>query len=647
MTAPCLSKEWLEPDGLGGFSSGTAAGVNTRRYHAVLLASLNPPDDRHVLVNDLAVWVESADGRRQVSQHHFEPGVTTEAHAELRHFNTQPWPTFTYEVDGATLTREILVCHGVPIVICRWTLVGLRSARLCVRPLLSGRGFHALQRENGCHAFEVRGEGPLREITTYPALPRILVLSDTEYRHDPQWWRQFSYIDERARGLDWVEDLAAPGVFSFDLDRGPAELIIALDTPEVRSRLQAQSARACATALIERERSRRAGFADRLERAADAYIVRRGASKTVIAGYPWFGDWGRDTFIAVRGLCLSGSRWETGLEILLHWATLVERGLLPNRFPDRAGQPLEYNSVDAALWYVVAAGDVLDQHGSTLSAVERERLLEAIAAIVDGYRRGTLHHIGVTADGLLAAGSPGLQLTWMDAKVGNWVVTPRVGKPVEVQALWLNALSILERHAGGCRQPLELGLRSFEARFENAATGWLNDVVDVDHEPGRTDPSLRPNQVLALGGLPLALLPPERCRPILEQIERVLWTPLGLRSLSPEHPSYGPRYEGDPRQRDAVYHQGTVWPWLFGPFVEAWVRARGATVEARQLARQRFLEPLRRHLDEAGLDHVSEIADAEAPHAPRGCPFQAWSVGELLRLERWLAPLREAHPMGG
>lgn len=647
MSTPDLSREWLETDGLGGFSSGTAAGVNTRRYHALLLAALNPPDDRHVLVNDLVVWLEIDGARRRISRHHFTPGVTTEADAILREFSTEPWPTFTYSVDGATFTREIVLCHGLPLVVCRWTLVGAarpathgagaaRPARLGVRPLLSGRGFHALQRENPSQTFEVRGGGPLFEFTTYPSLPRLLVSTEAAYVHEPQWWRQFSYLEERARGLDDVEDLAAPGVFWFELARGSAELILAVDTPETRALLAEPRPRQIASELIERERSRRAQFETRLDRAADAYVVRRGASKTIIAGYPWFGDWGRDTFIALRGLCLGGPRWDAGRDILLHWAELVSEGLLPNRFPDRSDQPPEYNSVDAALWYVVAAGELLELHGAALTHAERQRLLEAIRAIIEGHRRGTRHGIVVTADGLLAAGAPGLQLTWMDAKVGDWVVTPRVGKPVEVQALWLNALAIADRYLSGDGSALELGLRSFCERFENAATGWLNDVVDVNHEPGSVDASLRPNQVLALGGLPLALLPTERCRPILDHVERALWTPLGLRSLSPDHPSYVPRYEGGVRQRDGSYHQGTVWPWLLGPFVEAWVRARGSSAEVRGLAERRFLESLRRHLDEAGLDHVSEIADADAPHTPRGCPFQAWSVGELLRLERWL-----------
>jgi predicted glycogen debranching enzyme len=377
---------------------------------------------------------------------------------------------------------------------------------------------------------------------------------------------------------------------------------------------------------------RRQSFADPLDRAAQAYLVRRGEGKTVIAGYPWFGDWGRDTFIALRGLCLAREDYETARSILCEWAGAVSQGMLPNRFADRAGEPPEYNSVDASLWFVVTAQELMAS--TALSAGDRQKLERAILEIVHGYAVGTRFGIAVDEDGLLKAGAPGVQLTWMDAKVGDWVVTPRRGKPVEIQALWLSALG----HAGRLDphlEPLRERARlAFARRFWNPERHMLFDVIDVDHISGSTDSACRPNQIFAAGGLPVSLLPAEQVRAVVDAVERELWTPLGLRSLERHHPDYEPHYLGDVRTRDGAYHQGTVWPWLIGPFVEAWIKVRGSTTEAKLQARSRFVTPLREHLQQAGLGHVSEIADAEFPHVPRGCPFQAWSLGELLRLER-------------
>jgi predicted glycogen debranching enzyme len=310
--------------------------------------------------------------------------------------------------------------------------------------------------------------------------------------------------------------------------------------------------------------------------------------------------------------------------------------MVPNRFPDASEQP-EYNAVDASLWYVITAYELVQAaraDGIALAAAEQQRLQHAISQIVVGYRAGTRFGIRMDADGLLAAGVPGVQLTWMDAKVGDWVVTPRIGKPVEVQALWLNALRIagsswpeycaLYRHA----------LASFQLRFWNEAAGCLYDVVDVDHVAGRNDPAVRPNQILAVGGLPYQVLVEPYARRVVDMVERRLLTPLGLRSLAPGEPGYAPHYGGGVPERDGAYHQGTAWPWLIGPFVEAWLRVRGDTAEAKREADQRFLSPLRDHLGVAGLGHVSEIADGDAPHRPGGCPFQAWSLGELLRASR-------------
>jgi predicted glycogen debranching enzyme len=362
-----------------------------------------------------------------------------------------------------------------------------------------------------------------------------------------------------------------------------------------------------------------------------------------VAGYPWFTDWGRDTFISLRGLCLATERLSDARSILLGWAGLVSEGMLPNRFVDQGGAP-EYNTVDASLWYIVAVHEYLaamEARGLEPPARDVRALRAAVLAILEGHVRGTRYGIRATEDGLLAAGEPGVQLTWMDAKVGDWVVTPRIGKPVEIQALWLNALRAASRFTDAHQSMYERGADSFFRRFWYAEGGFLYDVVDADHVGGRTDSSLRPNQIFAVGGLPFPLLEGPRAQAVVDTVERVLWTPLGLRTLAPGSEGYRPVYEGDMRSRDGAYHQGTVWPWLLGAFVEAWIRVRGGTDAARHEARRRFLEPLLAHLTTAGVGHISEIADAEPPHTPRGCPFQAWSVAEALRLDRLVLAVRE------
>jgi predicted glycogen debranching enzyme len=329
-------------------------------------------------------------------------------------------------------------------------------------------------------------------------------------------------------------------------------------------------------------------------------------------------------------------RLDEARDILLEWSGVVSEGMLPNRFPDRGDRP-EYNSVDASLWYVIAAHSFLTAAKASKAKIipsKKAALHEAIDAILTGYARGTRYGIRMDADGLLAAGTPGVQLTWMDAKIGDCVVTPRVGKPVEIQALWLNALWIGSQFSKAWEEPLARGWDSFRRRFWNPDQTCLYDVIDVDHAPGKVDSSFRPNQIFAVGGLPLELIEGESARQIVDAVERRLWTPLGLRSLAPGEPGYTPHYQGGVSERDGSYHQGTVWPWLIGPFVEAWLRVRGTTEAAKREARTRFLAPLLAHLDQAGLGHVSEIADAEPPHTPRGCPFQAWSLAELLRLDR-------------
>ncbi len=628
--------EWLEVDGLGGFASGTVAGIRTRRYHGLLLTAATPPTGRVLLVNGFDAWVETPAGSFALSSQAYPPDVThPDGARRIEAFEAEPWPRWRFRLeDGTEIEQEIFVRNGASVTVLSWRLRSRkRDVRLSVRPLLSGRDYHALHHQNPHFRFEPETHDGRLVWRPYPGLPGIVVLSNGEYAHQPDWYRNFLYEEERARGLDFTEDLASPGIFRWDLSTSEAVLILAAEGQESATLPQGASAEACVKSLRDAE-TRRRRFASRLHRAADAYLVRRGTGKTIVAGYPWFTDWGRDTFIALRGLCLATGRFAEAQQILLEWAGAVSEGMLPNRFPDRGDAP-EFNSVDASLWYVAAVHDflrVMEAEERKVPARNRKTLQEATEAILTGYSRGTRYGIRLDDDGLLAAGEPGVQLTWMDAKVGDWVVTPRIGKPVEVEALWLNALWVGSQFSEPWKRLFGRGSQAFRSRFWNEAGGYLYDVVDPNHHPGTADPAFRPNQIFAVGGLPIALLEGDRARRVVEAVEARLWTPLGLRSLASGEPGYTPRYEGGVRQRDGSYHQGTVWPWLIGPFVEAWVRVRGGTGQAKREARANFLDPMLRHLDEAGLGHISEIADGDPPHTPRGCPFQAWSVGEALRL---------------
>jgi predicted glycogen debranching enzyme len=640
------NREWLETDGLGGFGFGPVVGPRTRRYHGLLVAATTPPTGRMVLVSGLDVAVETPGGRFCLSTQRYQPDVLVgDSERHLEHFALDPWPTWTFRLpDGTRLVHEIFMQAGTPQVFLSWRMVSPTRARLRVRPLLAGRDFHALMRENSALSFDPEIKDGRCCFRSYAGVPAVVVSASGHYQHQPYWYRGFVYQEERQRGLDFVEDLASPGEWTFELGDGEAALVFAAQRDE--SDLAIAPAVQALERARESERARRANLGGPLERAADQYLVARGNERTVIAGYPWFGDWGRDTFISMRGLCLATGRVRDALDVLRAWAGMVSEGMLPNYFPDapNASAAPEYNAVDASLWYVVAVVETMGAAGATLDADTRRRLVDAVEAILSGYAAGTRFGIKATDDGLLAAGVPGQQLTWMDARVDERVITPRIGKPVEVQALWLNALmagvALQTPSAARWGELLARGRSNFERRFWNPERGCLYDVVDVDHQPGAVDGRLRPNQIFAVGGLPLALLSGERARQVVEIVEKTMLTPLGLRSLAPGEPGYCPRYQGGVLERDAAYHQGTVWPWLMGAFVEAYLRVQSSSAGTRRAARERFLAPLWRHLEEAGVGHVSEIADGESPHTPRGCPFQAWSMGELLRLERvLLAPI--------
>jgi predicted glycogen debranching enzyme len=647
--------EWLETDGAGGFASGTRTGIRTRRYHALLLTATTPPTGRVVLVNGLEAWITTDAGRFALSSHRYRPGVVhPDGASRIVTFDGHPWPSWEFVTpDGARVRHEIFIDRETGATVAAWRLLGgVTRAVLEVRPFLSGRDYHALHHENGAIRFEAIVEDERVQWHPYESLPAVVMQSNGAYTHVPDWYRGFLYDVERERGLDEVEDLASPGVVTWTLDANHTEAVTVWSAhpgevarvaegaigpgPVAETAIGPGPVVTIVDTMRARERARRAAFATVTERAADTYLVRRGAGRTIVAGYPWFTDWGRDTFIALRGLCLATGRLEEARDILLEWSGAVSEGMLPNRFPD-AGDAPEFNSVDASLWYVVAVYELLDaadQRPRLVTRPQRARLEAAVQEILTGFASGTRFGIRADEDGLLAAGVAGVQLTWMDARVGDREITPRIGKPVEIQALWLNALRAGARKNRKWNTLFNAGVDAFGRRFWNPERGCLYDVVDVDHVSGTADGALRPNQILAVGGLPFPLVNGDRAARVVDVVERELLTPFGLRSLGPGEPEFAPQYTGTPAERDAVYHQGTVWPWLLGPFVDAWINVRGDSPDTRAEARSRFVAPLMAWAERDGLGHVPEITDATAPFMARGCPFQAWSLGELIRADR-------------
>lgn len=631
---PAVALEWLETNGRGGFASGTVAAANTRRYHALLLTARRPPGERVVLVNHVEEWLDVDGQSFPLTTNLYAGAVYPAGFERCTGFALDPWPVWTYEAGGVMIQREVFCVRGRDLVVLRWrvTKKTKRSVTLRVRPKLTGRDYHALHRENEALAAGASVEDGCVRWQPYRDLPAVTAWHTGVYRHAPEWYRRVEFLIEQQRGLDHDEDWWSPGELTFDLDRGAADLVLTSESVEAVD--------VSSLTKIERARRRRGEArcksADPLVRrlwcATEAFLAERGTRHTVVAGYPWFTDWGRDTFISLPGLCLVTRRYETAWQVIESFAAHVSEGMIPNRFPDAGEQP-EYNTIDASLWFVHA----VERYLRYTKRTEPVRMVawSAIKQVLDGYRQGTRYGIRLDRDGLIAGGAPGAQLTWMDAKVGEWVVTPRYGKPVEVQALWIRALTVGEAlakkfrepaYAERCRSDRLAATESFRRRFWHEAGGYLFDVVDG---PDGDDASIRPNQLYAIA-LCDDLVTEDQAKRVLDVVETHLLTPVGLRTLSPRDSRYRPRYEGGVPERDGAYHQGTVWPFLLGVFVTAWLKVRGRHWSQKVRARS-FLDGLVAHLDEGCLGQVSEIFDAEAPHQPRGCPAQAWSVAEPLR----------------
>jgi len=629
--------EWLEANGTGGFAMGTVAGANTRRYHGLLVASLRPPVDRHVLLSRLEEVVSDGTVEVPLGTAQYPGALDPAGYRNLIEFRLDPFPAWVYDVGGAHVEKQLFLVQGEETVVVQYRATRRRTLR--ISPFLAFRDYHSLTHANPALDGSVREErapgAVVLRVRPYAPLPelRLHASPGASFTADGVWYHSVQYAEEQERGLDFAEDLWKMGTISLEIGpESPAFVVATIGSRQV------DAAQVELLAAAERERRRPRSedrFAARLELAADQFIARRNTGEpTVLAGFPWFTDWGRDTMIALPGLLLARGRLDEARQVLRGFLRFLDRGLIPNRFPDRPEEKPEYNTVDATLWLFQAVFAYLQSGGS--ASFLRDEFLPAGKEILRWHREGTHHGIRVDpADHLLAQGEPGVQLTWMDAKVGDRVITPRHGKPVEINALYYNALRLMSLWAHGCgdakgaasyAREADAVERSFEQAFWNPERGCLYDVIDPD---GRPDPRLRPNQIFAVS-LPFPLLRPEQREAVVRTVEQKLLTPYGLRTLAPGESEYAPRYAGGPAERDGAYHQGTVWPWLLGPFIRAYLAAFGRTPDTLARCRE-FLAPLEAHLDEACLGSVSEVFDAEPPHRPGGCPAQAWSVSELLR----------------
>ena len=641
--AAAESREWLVTNGIGGYASGTVAGSQTRRYHGLLIAALQPPVGRTQLVSAIDEIAHYSGTDYSLATHRWSSGaVDPRGFLHLESFHLEgTMPVWTYALADALLEKRVWMRQGENTTYIQYTLVRVSSAmEMELKALVNYRDFHSLTHARDWRMRIEQVEHGVMVLAFEGATPFYLksLAATCEPRHE--WYLGCYLAEETARGLDDHEDRLFAALFRARLEVGATVTFVA--TREANASLDGETARAehenHAAKLFQLWQEKSEALVSeapswlwQLILAADQFIVNRGLpeepdGRSIIAGYHWFGDWGRDTMIALPGLTLSTGRPDVARKILLAFSRYVHEGLLPNNFPDAGGEP-EYNTVDATLWYFEA---IRQYFAASQDDVTLQKLFPVLATIIDAHVKGTRYNIHMdSADGLLYAGGPGVQLTWMDAKIGDWVVTPRIGKPVEVNALWINALETMAVFAkllakrGDAYETLAAQVRKGFQKFWNAARGCCYDVID---SPGiGNDASLRPNQILAVC-LPVSTLSLEQQESVVEVCARNLLTSHGLRSLAPGEPGYTGHYGGSPRDRDAAYHQGTVWGWLLGPFALAHYR-----VYRDRAAALRFLAPLERQIYSSGLGALSEIFDGDPPFTPRGCIAQAWTVAEVLR----------------
>lgn len=624
--------EWLETNGLGGYSSGTVAGSNTRRYHGVLVAATRPPVGRIVVLSKLEETIVTKEKRFELSANQYPGAIYPQGFQYLKSFERNIFPEFIYEAGGVELKKTIAGIHGQNTVVILYEVVRAKAKfTLHLTPFASCKDYHSEARANDSIYKNYLFDEGVFQTMNYEACPEIFIsVPGSSFVDAKSWYYNYEHAVEQYRGLDYTEDLFTHGHFEVELKEGDKlGVIVSIDDPRGRNAVE----------LVEKEKLRRDALSKpfayndglrRLSLAADQFIVRRGDLNTIIAGYPWFADWGRDTMISLPGLCIATNRHEDLKNILKAFANSESEGMLPNRFPDHGETP-EYNTIDATLWFFVAAYKFYQASKDKSFITE---LIPVLTNIIEWHYKGIRYNIRVDAtDGLLSGGQDKVQLTWMDAKVGDWVVTPRRGKAVEINALWYNALNILSYFCTECsdetnskkwKEKADQVNESFNDKFWNELRGCLYDYIDGEDK----NSDLRPNQVFAIS-LPFPLLTKQRATKVLKVVTDQLYTPKGLRSLERSHPDYKYQYGGNIHSRDGAYHQGTVWSYLIGPYVDAVIFVRG---EKGRRDAAKIIEDLLETLDERCIGSISEIFDAEEPYTARGCFAQAWSVAEVLRV---------------
>ncbi len=629
-----VTKEWLVTNGIGGYASSTVCGANTRRYHGLLAAAFQPPTDRRVLVSKLEETVHPLMGNpAALSANQYPGAVYPSGFQFIRGFESIPFPKTRFEGEGFCLSKCVFMVYGANTTVVEYTNEGEEELRLDVNPLLVYRDYHSLFSESEFFDFHLEpiAERAFKVYPHYDSLPFFLYFSKGTFERNLVWYKNLEYLEEQRRGLDFKEDARSLGSISLSLEKGEsAYLVFSAEEPKGEPNgfqwKQEAIARSQALAPVSENT-----FFNDLSVAGDQFLVRRASSESysLIAGYHWFTDWGRDTMIAMRGLTIASGKQAVSKSIFQTFLSYLDGGMLPNRFPD-SGETPEYNTFDAALWLFVCLYEYAEAFGDWDYIQDT---LPKLEEILDAHVRGTRYNIHLTPEGLLFGGEGLNQLTWMDAKVGDFVVTPRQGCPVEINALWYNALKVFDYFTShfareNSFQPL-IGKaeEAFRAYFLNEE-GYLNDVVI----PGEyADAALRPNQIYAIS-LPFSLLTAKECENVLAVVDKHLYTDMGLRTLSPGDPDFKPVYEGGPWERDTAYHQGTVWPFLWGEYALAYLKIKGFSLEAKEEVVGR-MEGLKNHFyEENGLYGISEVFDGGVPSAGKGCIHQAWSVGMLLKV---------------
>ncbi|HVL39423.1 MAG TPA: amylo-alpha-1,6-glucosidase [Fimbriimonadaceae bacterium] len=604
-------REWLLTNGIGGYAMGAAAGLNTRRYHGHLVAATNPPTERHVLLSTVETHIQGDGNPIGLSTNQYPGALYPQGYEHLERFEIGARATWRFRSGGMSLEKSLELHRRQNACTVRYRNSGARPFLLILKPLVCHKFYHGNFTEHAGYPDEllyprngtIVRHGPIELQLTHEGAQRLPAHG---------WYYRFEHAREVERGLDPRDDLFCPCELRYELLPGEEAVLIA-------SAGGVQSLHPPTPAEKEAPASVRGA----LEEAAKHFLVESEDRCSIIAGYPWFTDWGRDTMISLPGICLHTGRIEAARQIILDYARQMRQGLIPNRFVE-SGANADYNTVDGTLWFANAIFQTLRSEWDEECA---KQCLESLSEVFDWHMRGTWFGIGVDpADGLLRQGEPGTQLTWMDAKVGDWVVTPRHGKPVEINGLWINALRVMEwlaeklgHSADRYTRAAERAEAGFEPAFWRHGVGHYLDTADPD------DASLRPNQLIAMA-LPFGPARGEHARAALAKITRELLTPVGLRTLGPDEPGYRGQFRGPIQQLDASYHQGTVWPWLMGPYVTALVKHTGDRRTAK-----RAMKEVKTMLAEYGMGGIAEVYDGDPPHHPGGCPWQAWSVAEFLR----------------